>query len=227
MKNILPPSLPNLQRLSQIMSSPITFIDLETTGMVYENHFAIIEIGLVHITENLVIEKSSLVNPRMKIPPQISEITHIYDNMVADKKDFSYFAPYIQNIAKKHILCGYNSKTFDSKGLEKMLRKNLINDTFGNQLDLMHIFLRCRKYFDGISSRSGNLTQACAYHNIFVNGQAHRAAYDIAITTLLAEKLLEKYGFGVIHKDIEKFSDTNIKKNYYKYIIDNKIKTIP
>jgi DNA polymerase-3 subunit epsilon len=226
MTKFLPDSLPNLQKLSSIIETPITFIDLETTGMVWERHFAIIEIGLVTITPELVVEKGSLVNPRMKIPPHISEITHIYDDMVKDKKEFSHYAQYIAKVARGHILCGYNSKTFDSKGLEKMIGKNGIYDTFDNQLDFFHIFLRCRKHFDEIPGRSGNLTQACAYHGIHVPGQAHRASYDIAITTMLAETLLEKYGFGIIHKDITKFGNAEIKKRYYKYIVENKIRTI-
>jgi DNA polymerase-3 subunit epsilon len=226
MSKFLPNSLPNLQKLSTILNKPITFIDLETTGMPFEHHFAIIELGVVEITKDSVIEKSSFVNPRMKIPTHISEITHIYDYMVEGKKEFSHFASYIGKIAQNSILCGYNSKTFDSKGLEKMLKKNKINNTFNNQLDFFHIFLRCRKYFDDIPGRSGNLTEACAYHDINISGQAHRASYDIAITALLAEKLLEKYGFGIIHKDIEKFADSNTKKLFYKYIVENKIKTI-
>ncbi len=226
MNNFLPVSLPNLQQLSFLLKKPLTFIDLETTGMVHESHFAIIEIGLIHIDQNNVVEKSSLVNPKMKIPSYISDITHIYDHMVQGKPEFSHFSSYIGKIAKNNILCGYNSKTFDSKGMEKMLKKHQIHDEFSNQLDFRHIFLRCRKNFDGIPGQSGSLTQACAHHGIVIKGDAHRAGYDIAITAMLAEKLLEKYGIGIIHKDIEKFKDSEVKKLYYKHIVENKIKTI-
>jgi len=220
-------SFPNLQKLSGILNTPITFIDLETTGMVHERNFAIIEIGLVFITEEFVKERNYLVNPKMKIPPYISKKTNIYDYMVKDKRDFSYFAPYIQKVAKNHILCGFNSKSFDSKGMEKMLQKYAIYDTFGNQLDFRSIFLRCRKHFDKIGGSNGNLTEACKHHEIVVsNNQTHRAKYDIKITTLLAEKLLEKYGFGIIYKDIEGFSNLDIRKRYHKYIVENKIKIL-
>ncbi|NCQ51471.1 3'-5' exonuclease [archaeon] len=222
----LPIQLPYLQKLSLILGKTLTFIDLETTGMVHEHNFSIIEIGLIHISKDLVIQKSSLVNPHMKIPPYISEITNIYDHMVSDKKDFSHFSSYVGKIAKNNIMCGYNSKTFDSKGMEKMLRKYSIDETFKNQLDFRHIFLRCRKNFDGILGQSGNLTQACAHHGIVIAGDAHRAAYDIAITALLAEKLLEKYGFGIIHKDMEKFDDSKSKGLYYNHIVGQKIKII-
>lgn len=226
MEKFLNQDLPHLRKLSLLLGKPLTFIDLETTGMVHEHHFAIIELGLVHIHPEMVVEKSSLINPRMKIPAHISEITHIYDHMVQDKKEFSHFSNYVGKVAKEHILCGYNSKTFDSKGMEKMLKKHNIHDTFANQLDFRHIFLRCRKIFDEIPGQSGSLVQACAHHGIHVDGNAHRAGYDIAITALLAEKLLEKYGFGILHKDIEKFQDSHIKNTYYKHIVQNKIKTI-
>lgn len=224
--NFINGPLPYLQQLSGVLKKPITFIDLETTGMPFERHFAIIEIGLIHIDSQSVIEKSSLINPRMKIPEHISEITGIYDHMVRDKKDFSYFAKYINKIASNHILSGFNSKTFDSKGMEKMLRKNQLWNTFDNQIDFMHVFYRCRKMYDGISSRSGNLVQACAHHKIVIPGNAHRAAYDIALTALLAERMLEKYGFGILHKDIEKINCKETKSHYYQHIVKNKIPTI-
>ena len=199
--------LSNLQLLSEILNAPITFVDLETTGMIHDKNFAIIEIGLIHITPTKVEEKSSLICPEVKIPPYISSITNIYDHMVEDKPTFKYFSKYISNIAKSHILCGFNSKTFDSKGLEKMLNKLNLNEEFSNQIDFRHVFLRCRKFFDNIPGQSGSLVEACAAHDIIVNGNAHRAGYDIAITALLAEKLLEKYGFGIIHKEVEKFKN--------------------
>lgn len=226
MEKYIKVNLSKLQQLSKILNKPITFIDLETTGMVHENHFAIIEIGIVHIYPTSIEEKNSLVDPQMKIPSHISEITNIYDYMVKGKPTFQHFSKYIAKIAQEHIFCGYNSKTFDSKGLEKMLRQHNLNYTFGNQIDFRHVFLRGRRAFDGIPGQSGSLVQACTHHDIFVDGSAHRAGYDIAITAMLGEKLLEKYGFGLIHKEVEKFSDANTKKLFYEHMIKNKIAPI-
>ncbi len=219
-------NLDNLSQLSQVLNKTLSFIDLETTGMVHEKNFAIIEVGIVNISPTKVEELSSLINPEMSIPKYISEITHIYDNMVYDKPNFSHFSKYLAKVAKNNILCGYNSKTFDSKGLEKMLRQHNFNYTFDNQLDFRHIFLRCRKIFDGIPGQSGSLVQACNHHNINVSGSAHRAGYDIAITALLADSLLKKYGIGIIHKDVEKFKSAELKKLYYKHMVDNKVAPI-
>mgnify|MGYP003414387621 FL=1 len=226
MNKYLPQNLPKLQELSAYLNKPLTFIDLETTGRVHEYNFAIIELGLVHIDKHLVVEKSSLVNPMVKIPKIISEITNIYDEMVKDKNTFNHFAPYIAKIAQNNILCGFNSKTFDSKGMKKMLSKYNYNHKFKNQLDIRHVFLRCRKIFDGIDGQFGSLVEACEHHNIKVPGQAHRAAYDIAITVMLAEKLIEKYGFGIFYKDIQKCLDEDIKKNYMEFLYNSKSRKI-
>lgn len=217
-------NLNHLYKLSQVLNQDLTFIDLETTGMVHESNFALIEIGLINISHDRHEEKNSLINPKMKIPKYISEITNIYDHMVQDKPEFSHFAKYIYDISQKNILCGFNSKTFDSKGLEKMLILHNFSAKFSNQLDFRHVFLRSRKFFDNISGQHGSLTQACNHHNINLpKGIAHRAGYDIAITALLAEELLRKHGFGIINKEIEKFANKESKERYYKHIVQEKI----
>lgn len=218
--------LPNLRKLSTILNMPLTFIDLETTGRPHERNFAIIELGILYITPTEVMERGALIYPEMKIPPFITDITGITNEMVHGKSLFKKYASYCAKVAREHVFIGYNSKSFDSKGLEKMIAKNGYNDTYQNQLDIFHLFLRCKKNFDGDSSRSGSLTEACKKHKIYVDGQAHRAQYDIAITGLLAEKLLASYGLGILHKDIMKMNNIDAKKRYYEYLVKNKIPTI-
>lgn len=218
--------LPNLRLLSTILNKPLTFIDLETTGRPHERQFAIIELGVLFVTPTTVEERGTLIYPEMKIPAYITDITGITNDMVHGKDVFKKYAAYCAKVAREHIFIGYNSKSFDSKGLEKMIAKNGYPDTYDNQLDIFHLYLRCKKVFDGDPSRSGSLVEACKKHKIQVSGQAHRASYDIAITGLLAEKLLSLYGFGILHKDIMKLKDAEAKKRYYEYLIQNKIPAI-
>jgi DNA polymerase III alpha subunit (gram-positive type) len=213
-------------KLSELLGHTLTFTDLETTGRPHEYFFSIIEIGVVRVTPISIVERSSLINPRMKIPSHIVEFTGINDDMVKDSPFFTHFAPYYQKVAKSDIFLGYNSKSFDSKGIEKMLKKNEIYDSFDNQIDIFHLFQRCKKNFFNEHSRGGSLVEACKMFGITVEGKAHRAAYDIAITALLAEELLERFGFGILHKDITKINSSKAKENYFKYIVSNKIKTI-
>lgn len=218
-------SLDNLKELSKILGKPLSFIDLETTGMVHQRHFSIIEIGIVLIDENNIIEKSSLIDPKMKIPPYITEITGIDDSMVRGKKTFSHFAPYINKLAKNSILCGYNSKSFDSKGMEKMLTQHNMYNKFENQIDFRYVYLKSKKIQTGIYSQSGDLTSASKEYNIKLPGNAHRAAYDIALTAVLAEKILEKYNFGILKSDIDKFSCKEMKSKFYSHVVREKIQT--
>ncbi len=217
--------LKNLQTLSKILGKPLSFIDLETTGMVHERTFSIIEIGLILIDEHKIIEKSSLIDPKMRIPSHITEITGIDNSMVVGKKTFSHFAPYIDKLAKNSILCGYNSKSFDSKGMEKMLAQHRLNGKFQNQLDFRYIYLKSRKIETGQYSQAGSLTTASQEYNIRLNGKAHRAAYDIALTAVLAEKIIEKYNFGILKSDIDKFSCSEMKSKFYSHITREKIIT--
>lgn len=212
--------------LSNILDMPLTFVDLETTGRPHETFFAIIEIGVIQITKNSIGENGTLIDPQMKIPSHITEITGITDLMVHGKPLFSKYLPYFLKVASQHTFLGYNSKSFDSKGLEKMFLKNGMLNKFENQIDIFHIFQRCKKNFLGIDKRGGSLVEACALYGIKVPGHAHRALYDIAITTLLAEELLKRHGFGILHKDIMKLSSNKAKQRYYSYIVQNKITTV-
>lgn len=226
MQKYINKDLPNLRKLSQILNKPLTFIDLETTGRPHERQFAIIELGVLYVTPTEVLERGTLIYPEMRIPSHITDITGITNDMVKGFHIFEKYAPYCAKVAREHVLLGYNSKSFDSKGLEKMILKHGFEETYNNQLDIFHLFLRCKKNFDGDSSRSGSLVEACRRYKIQVSGQAHRAQYDIAITGLLAEKLLELYGFGILHKDIMKLQDSEAKRRYYAHLVKNSIPTI-
>lgn len=220
MTNSLPKSLPKLQELSSVLDKPLTFIDLETTGMPHEQTFQIIEIGLIHINHNCIIAKESLVKPNIKIPRHITELTGINYDMVSNKPMFSHFSPYLTKIAKNHILCGFNSKSFDSKGMEKLIYQHS-NEIikFNNQIDVKHIYGRHVQNLTGTYSQKGTLTQIAKELNISLSsGTAHRALYDITLTVLIAEKLLSLNHPNILFKDITKFENKNLKEKYLNYL---------
>lgn len=211
--------LPNLKKLSKILGRPLTFVDLEATGLVHQPIFSIIEIGLVTILPDMVVEKSALVDPGMYIPPFITNLTGITNEMVKGKKKFSHFNTYFESLSKTHIFCGYNSKAYDSTGIEKMGRKEGSSYSFDDQLDIRHLFLRNRNALLGIKSQKGSLTEASEFYKASVSGgDAHRAAYDIALTTILAEKILQHHGLKTLMPDIEKFSCPRTKSKFIQYM---------
>jgi DNA polymerase III alpha subunit (gram-positive type) len=216
-KYLSPNGLPLLQKLSKILNRPLTFVDLETTGLVHESNFSIIEIGIITITPTNVIEKSSLVDPRRIIPSYITDITHITNEMVKGKPTFSHFNKYFKQVAHKDILMGFNSRPFDSKGIEKMARKQGEVYSFQNQIDIRQVFLRERNSRLNIRSHAGKLTEASEFYNVSLKVQAHRAAYDIALTALLAENILKDSPLACLSKDIDKFECEQSKKMFYKH----------
>lgn len=211
--------LTNLKKLSLSLQKTLTFVDLETTGLVHEKQFAIIEIGVVHIMGNEIKEESALVNPKMKIPPHITEITGITNDMVYSKRSFDVFVNYFEKIAKENILCGFNSRPFDSKGIERMCKKYEHSFTFKNQIDIRQVFIKTRNNLLGIKSQAGKLTEASAFHNVSLKGSAHRAAYDIALTVLLAEQLLKENGFNCLSHEFIKIECEKTKRLFNNLII--------
>lgn len=219
-KYLVGESLQNLRKLSELLDMPLTFVDLEATGLVHEKMFAIIEIGAIKISKDTIVESSSLVDPEMKIPSLITDITGIDDSMVKGFPKFPYFDKFFQKASDDDILCGYNSKSFDATGIKRMGRKYRKEYTFFNQLDFRHIFLKQRNSLTGVSSRKGSLVEACNFYNVKMptTGTAHRAGFDIAITALLAEKIFEHHGLSILQSEIESFGNERAKKRYLDYI---------
>jgi DNA polymerase-3 subunit epsilon len=69
-------------------------VDIETTGGSPDRGHRITEIAVVGIREGVIVEDfQTLVNPGRKIPPRISELTGITDDMVAA-------APFFEEVAE-------------------------------------------------------------------------------------------------------------------------------
>lgn len=214
-------SLPLLQNLSKILKKPLAFVDLETTSLVHEANFAIIEIGIVTIGPDSILEQSSLVDPKVYISPYITGITNITNEMVKGKPTFSHFNKYFKKLASETVFMGFNSRPFDAKGIEKMARKHGEIYSFDNQIDIRQVFLRERNSKLNITSQAGKLTEASEFYNVSLKGQAHRAAYDIALTALLAESILRNAPLNCLSKDIDKFACSQTKKLFYKHLNQN------
>ena len=89
------------------------FLDTETTGIpkTGEPDPRIIELGWVAI-KGMVIQGSSdfLINPGMPIPLEVQKITHITDEMVADKPGFEAVAQkFIAEFQKADFIAAYNA----------------------------------------------------------------------------------------------------------------------
>jgi len=179
-----------LKRIYNLRSGPkmiydepnIIFFDLETTGF-NSFHNTIIEIAA---TDNMGNSFNELINPCVKIPKRITEITHITDDMVADKRyldevlyDFVQFCSYNPDGTPRDMsntyLVAHNCISFDRVFLERKLAFCGIPSPKWKYIDTLYL----AQYLlpDRFSHSLGNLAK---YWNIrFVN--AHRAFADVNV----------------------------------------------
>lgn len=108
------------------LKKPICFFDLETTGINIASD-RIVEISILKVFPNGNRESHTWrVNPEMPIPPVVSAIHGITDEMVANEPTFKELAKKVYALIKDSDLGGYNSNRFDIPLLaEELLRADI------------------------------------------------------------------------------------------------------
>ncbi len=105
-----------------LFSSSLVFLDLETTGAnpVYDR---VTEVGLIVVERGRVVEEwETLVNPERAIPPHISLLTGITDEMVALAPTFGDIARALWDKLEGRTLVAHNAR-FDSGFLKSEFRR--------------------------------------------------------------------------------------------------------
>lgn len=178
-------------------------VDIETTGGNPEVN-KITDIALlIHDGEKLINQFSTLINPERPIPPLITDLTGITNEMVQDAPKFCEVADHIMELTKDTVFVAHNSR-FDYSFLKEEF-KNLGLHFYRKQLCTVRL---SRKLMPGIPSYSlGNL---CEHVNITIE-QRHRALGDAMATVKLFELLLAR--------DKEKVIEQSIKDELYKIIL--------
>lgn len=121
-----------------------TFVvfDIETTGKNVKFH-TITEIGAVKISQGRIVDRfSQLVNPERPIPYNITRLTGITDDMVADKPNIREVLPKFLDFCGDAVVVAHNA-SFDTGFIAKEAKEqglkfeNTILDTLG----MAHILL--------------------------------------------------------------------------------------
>jgi len=100
----------------------IAVIDLETTGTAATSD-GITEIGIVRIEAGRVVEEwSSLVNPKVPIPPEIQALTGITDAMVRGAPTFAELAESVRVRLDGHLFVAHNAR-FDYGFIKNAFRR--------------------------------------------------------------------------------------------------------
>ncbi|PCH94485.1 MAG: DNA polymerase III subunit epsilon [Bacteroidetes bacterium] len=169
-------------------------IDVETTGLAAERS-KITDIAIfIHDGEKIVDKFSTLINPECNIPPRITMLTGISDEMVADAPKFYEVAKEIFLKTENMIFVAHNVG-FDY-GMIRAEFKRLGGAFQRKKLCTVRL---SRKIIPGLRSYGlGSLTQSLG---IKISGR-HRAEGDARATVELFEQLLKRDKDGFIEKSL-------------------------
>ncbi|NCP72114.1 3'-5' exonuclease [archaeon] len=156
-------------------------LDIETTGL-NRSKDQITEIAALKLEGNRIVDKfETLINPQMKIPAEITQLTGITDDMVKEKPTIQEVLPNFIDFIKKDILVAHNA-IFDIGFINHNLNLHL-NQTLENKnICTMNL---AKKIISTMPSY--RLSSLCNYFDI-KNEYAHRAMSDVYATTKLFTK---------------------------------------
>lgn len=161
-------------------------VDLETTGLKAKED-KIIEIGAIKIVNGKEADRfETFVNPARTIPPIITRVTNISNQMVSN-------APYIEEITDHFmeflgdsVLLGHNLM-FDYSFIKRVA----VNAGYTYERKGLDTLKLARKYLTDVESKK--LDFLCQYFEI-EDENHHRALNDARATYRLYNILCERYG---------------------------------
>ena len=124
------------------LAKPLCFFDLETTGTNISKD-RIVEIAILKLHPDGTQEKmEKLINPEIQIPPEVSEIHGITNEMVVNAPTFKEESHIIYGFLKGCDLAGFNSDRFDIPLLVEELLRAEVSFDFKNvkTVDVQTIF---------------------------------------------------------------------------------------
>ncbi|PKP32058.1 MAG: DNA polymerase III subunit epsilon [Bacteroidetes bacterium HGW-Bacteroidetes-16] len=187
--------------------SQYAIVDIETTGLSPSTE-KITEIAiLIHDGTKVTETFSTLINPEMKIPYRITQMTGINNRMVEDAPKFYEVAKKIVEITEDRIIVGHNVR-FDYS----FIRNEYKSLGYEYQRQTLDTIKLCRKLIPGQPSYGlGNLCKSLKIEN----HARHRAEGDAMATTRLFELLLS------IEGEPEKTNLTGMQSSLGKSLIEN------
>lgn len=168
------------------LKKPICFFDLETTGINIATD-RIVEIAILKVFPNGNKESHTWrVNPEMPIPPVVSAIHGITNDMVANEPPFRELAHKVYALIKDSDLGGFNSNRFDIPLLAEELLRSEIDFDMKKALsvDVQTIFHKKEKR---------TLEAAYKFYCDKNLENAHSAAADTEATYEVLKAQLDKY----------------------------------
>lgn len=153
--------------------SDYTVIDLETTDR-NANKAKIIELSALRVRNDEIVDTfSQLVNPQVKLPKEISELTGITDDMLRDQPTIDKVLGSYFDFIGEDIIIGHNIAAYDTTILcnygKVFLNRTLKNDIIDT--------LRMAQGYCNLCLDNYKLGTVAAHYGI-ENKQAHRSLSD-------------------------------------------------
>jgi DNA polymerase-3 subunit epsilon len=168
------------------LDRPIVFFDLETTGLDIRND-RIVQIAFIRVdTDRSIVTWSSLLDPRIPIPPEATAVHGIDDAGVKGKPVFSDVAGEILAFIKNSDLAGFNVARFDLPMLQAELSRS--GETFNPEK--MRV-LDAQVIFHKMEPR--NLDAAYRFYCNRTLKKAHDASADVRATLEIFDRQLSHY----------------------------------
>ncbi len=124
------------------LKRPLSFFDLETTGIDTRND-RIVEIGILKILpDGKMRQFESRINPQMPIPAEASAVHGIFDRDVANSPAFKDVAKRVYELVEDSDIGGFNIRRFDLLILKSELLRAGFKLSLENRdvIDAMEIF---------------------------------------------------------------------------------------
>ncbi len=167
---------------------PYVILDLETTGF-KPTEAGITEIAIISFHNGKEETFETLINPEMPIPPVITNLTGITDEMVADKPKIAEVLPIVEQLFNDAIFVSHNVP-FDWSFLDFFFRLHMKKPLSMPSLCTLRL---ARKM---LGLRSNKLEKVAQHFGVSLRN-AHRAMNDtVAVRDILLSFIdnLEKRG---------------------------------
>jgi len=165
---------------------PVVFVDIETTGGSYRTS-RILEIAAIRVENGVVTrEFSTILNPEVRIPPQITSLTGIQARDTIGKPTFQEIADELQDILQGAVFVAHNVR-FDYSFIKQEYKR--IAREFSPKL-LCTVRLSRALY---PLNRGHSLAALIERHAIPVSAR-HRAEDDARAILYFAELALREHG---------------------------------
>jgi len=188
----------------------LVYYDFETTGL-NQFHDRITEMSFVKEDNS---HFTTLINPQVNIPPFITKITKISNDMVVGKPTFKEALPdmynFLSNGTQPVYLIAHNNDGFDYLVMKAHLNREgvKIKDLRYKYIDTL---LFAKKLYPQFYKH--NLTKLCQQLEVEVE-EAHRAHADSKMLKRLYRKMCEDLATSLNRSFVEVFGNPEIVINY-------------